>query len=235
MALKAALFDFGGTLLDMESDRRAHLATYDHLSEKHQLPIQGRELYDAMETEIGPRKARAAGKWVSLKDLTRDAFFVVLPSLGYEVGEQDWSWFWGAYLSLHRQYLVPRPYAASVLQDARALGLHVGLLSDVDQEFLGVAMEALHLRDAFDAVTTSDEVRLSKPARQMFLTALEKARCAPREAAYVGDSLELDVAGAKALGMTAIHYAEDACRKADFCVPNHQEISRILRELCGAA
>jgi len=231
MALRAVFFDFGGTLLDMESDARAHQRTYDKVVEKFDLPLSGRELYDAMETELAPRQAKAGGDWLNVKDLTHDALVEVLSSLGCEFRMQDWVWFWGAYNSLHKQYLVPISYAAGVLADARKLGLHVGLVSDVDQEFLATAMEAVRLKDAFDAITTSEDVKRSKPSKEMFLAGLEKAKCKPGEAIHVGDSLERDVAGAKAVGIRTIHFSTDACKAADYCVASLQLVTKILKEL----
>jgi len=144
-------------------------------------------------------------------------------------------WFWGAYLSLHKQLLIPEPFSASVLIEAKELGLHVGLLSDIDDDFLEVALAATNLRPYLQAVTTSQEVRRTKPAKEMFLAALAKAGCSAAEAVYVGDSLDRDVRGAKGVGMRAVHYSEDACRAADYCLPSHQDLAALLRELGGKA
>ena len=235
MALRAALFDFGGTLLDLESDRRARAASYDALVRKLDLPMKGSEMFDAFSVLIEPAWAKADGAGLSLKELTRSAYFEVLPSLGLEPAEKDWAWFWAAYLSLHKQLLTPRPYAASVLTDAKGLGLHVGLLTDVDNDFLEMALGATNLKDRFTAITTSEEVRRTKPAKEMFLTAVQKAGCAPKQTVHIGDSVERDVRGAKAAGLRTVHYAEDACREADYCVATHQEVSKVLAELRGKA
>jgi HAD superfamily hydrolase (TIGR01509 family) len=235
MPLRAALFDFGGTLLDLESDRRARLASFEALAAKFKLEMKGQELADAFEMITAPAWSRADGAYRSLKELLRRAFLEVLPSLGIGVAEKEWGWFWGAYLSVHRQYLTPRPFAASALLEARDLGLHVGLVSDVDDDFLEVALATTNLGALLDAVTTSQQVRRTKPAREMFLAALAKAGCSPAEAVFVGDSLERDIAGAKAVGLRAIHYAAEPCRAADHCVASHQEVAALLRELRGTA
>ena len=231
MVLRAALFDFGGTLLDMQSDKRAHERAYDALVEKFDLSLTGHELYEAVEREEEVKQSAPGGPWVPVKDITHDALLEVLSSIGHELRMQDWIWFWGAYQSLHRQYLVPISYAASVLQDAKRLKLHVGLLSDVDHEFLDLAMQAVHLKGSFDAITTSEDVKRSKPAKEMFTAALEKAGCKASEAVYIGDSVEKDVRGAKAVGMRAIHFSTDACKEGDYCVPSLQLVTKILKEL----
>jgi len=231
MALRAALFDFGGTLLDMQSDTRAHQRAYDALVEKFDLPLSGHDLYEAVQRELEPRQSQPGAPWVSVKDLTHDAVLEVLSSVGHELRMQDWIWFWGAYTSLHRQYLVPISYAAGVLQDAKRLKLHVGLLSDADRESLDVAMDAVRLKPSFDAITTSEEIKRSKPAKEMFLAALEKAGCKPQEAVYIGDSVERDVRGARAVGMRAIHFSTDGCKEGDYCVPSLQLVTKILKEL----
>ena len=61
----------------------------------------------------------------------------------------------------------------------------------------------LGLEDYFRFVITAQAAGCEKPAAEIFLRALEEAGCQPAEALYVGDLLEVDVAGAKGVGMAA--------------------------------
>lgn len=60
------------------------------------------------------------------------------------------------------------------------------------------------LLDYFEVLALSCEVGYMKPHAAIFEHALEALGVAPEEAVMVGDSLRADVAGAQALGMTAV-------------------------------
>jgi putative hydrolase of the HAD superfamily len=70
------------------------------------------------------------------------------------------------------------------------------------------------LLEQVDAVVTSAEVGVAKPGRAIFDTALRLARAAPGEAVHVGDSLENDVAGARAAGIRPVLLARDGSAPA---------------------
>jgi epoxide hydrolase-like predicted phosphatase len=59
--------------------------------------------------------------------------------------------------------------------------------------------------DAFDAMTISAEVRAAKPDARIYQIALEALGIAPAEAVFLDDFAE-NVAGARAVGMQAIHF-----------------------------
>jgi putative hydrolase of the HAD superfamily len=65
------------------------------------------------------------------------------------------------------------------------------------------------LLDHVSGVVTSAEVGAGKPDRRVFERGLELAGVGPREAVHVGDSLENDVAGARALGIRALLVVRD--------------------------
>lgn len=61
----------------------------------------------------------------------------------------------------------------------------------------------------FRVLTFSDEVGCRKPHPEIFLETLRLAGRGPASAVHVGDTADSDVAGAKAVGMRAIHYVTD--------------------------
>jgi putative hydrolase of the HAD superfamily len=71
------------------------------------------------------------------------------------------------------------------------------------------------LLEHVDAVVTSAEVGVAKPGRAIFESALRLARAEPGEAVHVGDSLENDVAGARAAGIRPVLVARDGSAPAD--------------------
>ena len=69
-----------------------------------------------------------------------------------------------------------------------------------------VGSRASGCSDLFDAWSFSDESGWFKPAAEAFEPALLGLGADPAEAAHVGDNERTDIAGAKALGMTAVQY-----------------------------
>jgi HAD superfamily hydrolase (TIGR01509 family) len=65
-------------------------------------------------------------------------------------------------------------------------------------------LDDLGIRPFFETVVVSCLVGYLKPHPRIFQLALEEMGLEPQDVAFVGDSLRADVAGAKALGMTAI-------------------------------
>jgi putative hydrolase of the HAD superfamily len=102
--------------------------------------------------------------------------------------------------ALHFQ---PFDDALSVLAEMRGRGLAVVVASNWDASLPGV-LARVGLEGALDGVVCSAVAGAPKPFANVFHAALALAGAAPREAVHVGDSLELDIAGAQALGIRAI-------------------------------
>jgi putative hydrolase of the HAD superfamily len=83
------------------------------------------------------------------------------------------------------------------------------------------------LLDRVEAVVTSAEVGAAKPAPALFEHALAVAGAAPAEVVHVGDSLDNDVAGARAAGIRPVLVARDGS------APPGVEAVRSLAELPG--
>jgi putative hydrolase of the HAD superfamily len=90
--------------------------------------------------------------------------------------------------------------ALPVLDDLRGRGLKLGLLSNTGRDLdVFVAHHGIDV----DAILTSRVHGKTKPHETIFRAALERLDVQPEEAAMVGDSLEDDIDGARALGMRA--------------------------------
>jgi putative hydrolase of the HAD superfamily len=97
----------------------------------------------------------------------------------------------------------PFPDSLPTLERLAADGHTVVIVSNWDcslPDWLG----PLGLLDHVDGVVTSAEVGAAKPDPRMFERGLELAGARPEEAVHVGDSLENDVAGARALGIRPV-------------------------------
>jgi HAD superfamily hydrolase (TIGR01509 family) len=96
----------------------------------------------------------------------------------------------------------------ALLDFIRSLRLRVktGVISNAWPGLRGYIAEQ-KFDDAFDRLIISAEVGVIKPAAQIYLLALEQLGVSPNEALFVDDFLE-NVEGARAVGMSAIHFKE---------------------------
>ncbi len=89
-------------------------------------------------------------------------------------------------------------------------GLRLGIICDVGltpSNVLRDYLAAHGVLDLFDHWSFSDEVGSYKPARAIFDHALAGlGGVEPARAAHVGDLRRTDIAGARAMGMTAVRY-----------------------------
>jgi len=73
---------------------------------------------------------------------------------------------------------------------------------------------------------------VGKPEPPLFHVALARLGCQPREAVMVGDSLDADIAGGRAVGMRTVLYAPDGAppgAAADAVVRSFAELARLAR------
>ncbi|MEW6070603.1 MAG: HAD-IA family hydrolase, partial [Candidatus Thermoplasmatota archaeon] len=121
----------------------------------------------------------------------------------------DYNWFRKEYLKAHLKNVKLNKFAKVVLNCIKTRKIHLGLISDVDDWYLYKQLVSLGIFKLFDSITTSEEVGVRKPSEKIFKIALKKARCKPKNAIYVGDSIERDILGAKAVGMIPIFFSNN--------------------------
>ncbi len=97
--------------------------------------------------------------------------------------------------------------AVAVLRQVKELGLRIGLISNTGMT-PGVTfrsyLEQQGMLRYFDALTFSDEVKLSKPGREIFLMTVRSLGADPAQTVHVGDHVENDVVGAKGCGLKTV-------------------------------
>jgi len=111
--------------------------------------------------------------------------------------------------------------ALAVLDELRAAQLRLGLVSNGIRD---LSEFVAHHRLDVDAIVGSRAHGYVKPHPTIFQAALQQLDVEPTEAAMVGDSLEEDVEGARALGMRAILLDRE---------DRHPEIEERLTDLYG--
>ncbi|HEX2087438.1 MAG TPA: HAD-IA family hydrolase [Solirubrobacteraceae bacterium] len=107
----------------------------------------------------------------------------------------------------------PFPEVPAALRALRERGLRLVVVSNWDVS-LHDALAATGLAPLLDGAISSAEAGASKPDPAIFARALELAGARPEEALHVGDSLDLDVAGARAAGIDAVLVVRDGAPPA---------------------
>ena len=97
----------------------------------------------------------------------------------------------------------PRAGIVAWLDEARDLGLRIGLASSSGAAWVTRFLDALALRDRFEVLATRDRVEQSKPAPDLYELALSELGARPAEAVAVEDSPN-GVTAAKAAGVVCV-------------------------------
>ena len=80
----------------------------------------------------------------------------------------------------------------------------IALVTNGDASMQGAKLEGVGLADAFDVAVFAGEDAAPKPAAEPFETALDALGVGADRAVHVGNSLDSDVAGARAAGMQSV-------------------------------
>lgn len=91
----------------------------------------------------------------------------------------------------------------STLKTLKAQGFILGLLTNYNKDMNPICYE-LGLEPWLDFVVTSGEVGSDKPNPPIFLAALQRAGVSAAEAVHVGDQYQVDVVGARGVGIRPI-------------------------------
>ncbi len=212
MAVRAVLFDFGDTLIFQAHDPDED-ALYGAMA-KQVTPLLRqweteldafallRDLYRAVEEAQGERRAR--GLEVDGPFITRGA----LAEHGFDATPKQAQALWNASavgLPLWGWQLFPN--TLDTLHKLRDMPVAVGLVSN-SYYTADIRVRLLHTvglpADLFDAFVLSADLMRPKPRPEPFQRALDLLDVRASETVFVGDVLDVDIAGAKALGMTTV-------------------------------
>ena len=124
------------------------------------------------------------------------------------------------------------PEALDLLADLKERGFILGGISDWEAT-LPELLSELGIAPYLDALAVSETVGVTKPDPRLFQEALRQAKIAPENSLHIGDWLELDVAGAKAAGMSALLFDwAGRCPDAEcHCVTTFSQLATYLRSL----
>jgi HAD superfamily hydrolase (TIGR01662 family) len=98
------------------------------------------------------------------------------------------------------------PDAIDTLTKLDQEGYSMGVISNAKSDWMVRAIVVRRDIGKFlNAIVSSAAMKIRKPRAEIFIQALNELNAKPRDSIFVGDSISADVAGAKSLGMRAIH------------------------------
>ncbi|WP_297536030.1 TIGR02253 family HAD-type hydrolase [Thermococcus sp.] len=199
--MRAVFFDFVGTLITKEGENVTHLNIIREVLRRANADLDAEEVWRAYEEESSKLFSELAGKEArKIREVDTEALRRVAEKYGFPVPEE----FWEISLEMHAKYGELFPDAVETIKALKSLGLHVGIITDSDNDYIESHLKALGIYDLFDSITTSEEAGYFKPHPRPFQLALEKAGVKPEEALYVGDNPRKDCVGAKTVGMLSV-------------------------------
>jgi putative hydrolase of the HAD superfamily len=107
------------------------------------------------------------------------------------------------YQQAHNLWGRAHPFARRVLDDLRAEGCRLGVVSNAAGDVADL-LARHHLAGSFDTIIDSGRVGVEKPDPAIFRLALQELGVKPAEAIHVGDLPAVDVAGAQAADIEAV-------------------------------
>jgi HAD superfamily hydrolase (TIGR01509 family) len=208
--LEAVLLDFGGTLFSYRDMRAGTLVllreAVERLGLEPDLRAAGLAYRDASRAAFGSYVPRP---YYLHRDVFEDTFRRFAENLG-ERGDPDWvEWFYGALRGQVLEQFALRAGCLVTIEALRGRGLHVAVVSNIDDDWLLPMLERSGLDSLLDAWTSSEEARSCKPHAAIYRHALDKAGASPGAVLFAGDSREQDIAGARALGMQTALLVEE--------------------------
>ena len=232
--MKAVFFDFVGTLITKEGENETHInIVREVLKRAGREDLDYLELWEEYEEESSALFNELAGKpYVKIRDVDTEAMRKVAERHGFSVPED----FWRISLEMHALHGRLFPDAVDTIRALKDLGLHVGIITDSDNDYIETHLKALGIYRLFDSITTSEEAGYFKPHPGPFLLALEKAGVKPEEAIYVGDNPAKDCVGARNVGMLSVLLdprgeKRELWGKCDFVVSKLSEVVDIVKGL----
>ncbi len=105
---------------------------------------------------------------------------------------------------LDAPFCIIRKDAEKTLRELKDLGLKLAIVSNAPINFHKRVLDRHNLAKYFDAIIVSCDVKFRKPHPKIYEIALQKIGLKPHEAIFIGDVLEIDIVGAKKLGLITV-------------------------------
>lgn len=211
------MFDFDGLILDTETP----------------FYVSWKEIYRAAGLEVAPEE------WAAILGKAADppaAYEFLERHLGLSVDRAAVRARRAAREAELLEYERPLPGVRELLGEAKAQNLSVAIASSSERSWVADHLARFALSGFFDAVVCAEDVEHTKPAPDLYLTALRRLGVGAREAIAFEDSPH-GVEAAKRAGLFCVAIPNAVTRCADFAradvvIPSLESrpLSRLIRD-----
>lgn len=195
-------FDLDHTLWDF--DKNSAL-TFEKIFNSHKVQV---DLYDFLKVYVPKNLAfwklyreekitKIALRYQRLKDVFDELKYEISDDIIHILSED-----YIAHLSSFDHLL---PYTTEVL-DYLSPNYKLHIITNGFQAIQEKKLKTSNIYDYFDQVIDSEMAGVKKPNPLIFEMALQKANVSPRSSLMIGDNLEADILGAKAVGFHVMHF-----------------------------
>lgn len=239
MQLKAVFFDLGDTLI-FQAHAPDRTVLFSAMAIQVQplldewdvaLPVDLATLLNeiSLAVEVAQPARRERGLEVDGAFISRGA----LASYGVDLSREQSEAFWLATdVGLAAWGAQTYPDSSDTLSKLRALGVPIALVSNtmLRSAQLRASLTSLGIAgDLLPVIVTSSDVMRPKPRPEPFQRALDLVGVDAASAVFVGDDLEADVRGARAIGMTTVwklngRHDAPAAPEADYTIHDLWEL-----------
>ena len=234
----AVFYDIGGVIVNLPSIRQGYANYLREFAAERDLDPE-----EALATWRGALgdyfKSGEGTEYRTAREGYRRAFRALVD----DIDEEEWR---PGFKRATAEALEPEANAVETIDRLDDAGFYLGIVSDIDTWEAHRMLDRFGVDDAFDGITTSEDVGYKKPDERMFADALGKANGVdPSRSLYVGDRYEHDMQGGTAAGLWTVAYGGTAAEKVadadrdglrvvgDDAVDFHAEDHRDLLSIVG--
>ena len=203
--IRAVLFDFGGTLYDYTTLSRAEAESLVDLA--RWTGVNAEPLVILRAHRAAMRRVfhgYLARRFYLHRHLFRDALIAMLADLGATAEPEHLDRYRALQWQRHQRDFTLREGVPETLGALRDRGMHLGIVSNIDEDQLAHLLALARLEPYLDSILSSERAGSCKPDPGIFAEALRQAGCNADEALFVGDTIAQDIAGANRAGMRSV-------------------------------
>lgn len=202
--IKAVVFAVYGTLVEIRDRRRPYARLLQLLAKSGRVPRED----DAVRLMSTPCGLAGAAQ----------LFGVELPATAIAPFETE--------LFAELASVALYPDAVGTLAALRRAGIKIGLCSNLAAPYAIPVLKLLPFR--LDAYAWSFEMGAVKPDAAIYRAVCQKLACAPHDVLFIGDTLEADYLGPRAIGMQSLHLVRKGITQADDSISTLVQLPVIL-------
>ena len=131
---------------------------------------------------------------------------------------------------ISRKRLELYPHTKEVLEDMKAAGCRIYLLSNAQADFTNPEIDLVGLREIFHDIYLSSDAGIRKPQPEFLLKVIKEHQLNPDKTVMVGNDFSTDVAVAQSIGMKSILITTFPYSEAELREKNQAGV-RVIREI----